>query len=94
MTNEKIMLIDFAANMLQNFKGHSLDVHFKQVFWKSRKMKWSPYIISKNVSQRLLLVDAQKVALEFYKIDKKPTLMWQILFPIFLLGTYPLMLKE
>ena len=81
MTNGKIMLIDFAANMLQNFKGHSLDMHFKQVFWKSRKMKWSPYIIS-------------KVALEFYKTDKKPTLMWQILFPIFLLGTYPLMLKE
>ena len=60
----KKLCLGIVANMFRNFKGHSLEVYFKQVLWKSWNMKGSPYIISKNVSQRLFLVNPQKVALE------------------------------
>ena len=34
--------------MSNNFNDHLLEVHFKQVFWKSRNMKWSPYMYLKK----------------------------------------------
>ena len=39
----KNLSLDSEAYMFHTFKEHSLEVHFKQVFWKFRNMKWSPF---------------------------------------------------
>ena len=36
------------ADIVRNFMGHSLEVYFKQVSWKSWNMKWSPCMYLKG----------------------------------------------
>ena len=52
------------AIMFKNFKEHSLEMYFKQIFWEYRNMKWSPYMYLEEHVETAVLDRPTKVPLE------------------------------